>query len=557
MIKIAAWTLGIVILLIAGGVLGHRSFRKWQERRLVAQANALVNEGDLKRASLDARRILQINPDSAEGCRIMASIAERASSSSAVEWRRRAADLTPGNVADLLALAKTASRFEDTANRDFALSRLPESAKNTAEYHIVAADIAQGRRDAAGMAEHLREAVRLDPANKENALRFAALQLSANDPTIREEGRRTLANLQNEPAFRRDATRRLVEDALRRRDFDQALVAAKKLDQLPDREVSDQLLLLAALHGAVDPGFTPLLQQLQADAAANPERVAELISWMNLHQMPAAAISWASQLPLGVMSQRAVPIALSDSYVAARDWTGIQRLVKNSNWGSLEFLRNALDARAFRELGSESEAAARWSEAVKGVGSDPKHAIQLADIVQKWGWRDQALELFWVAAKDPAKGDDALKALYRYYANTGASQDLYRVLVHRREFRPDDLDIQNNVAQLSLLLNLNAEQGQRLARDLYEREPANPAYASTYAFALYTRGDAKKALQVFTALKPEQLRQPEIAAYYGVILAAANNKPQAEEFLALGEKAQLLPEERALIERARRTLASG
>jgi Flp pilus assembly protein TadD len=113
------------------------------------------------------------------------------------------------------------------------------------------------------------------------------------------------------------------------------------------------------------------------------------------------------------------------------------------------------------------------------------------------------------------------------------------------------------VAQLSLLLNLNAEQGQRLARDLYEREPANPAYASTYAFALYTRGDAKKALQVFASLKPEQLRQPEIAAYYGVILAAANDKPQAEEFLALGEKAQLLPEERAMIERARRTLANG
>jgi len=278
---------------------------------------------------------------------------------------------------------------------------------------------------------------------------------------------------------------------------------------------------------------------------------------MNAHQMPAAAISWASQLPASVMSQKAVPIALSDSYMAARDWTGIQRLVKNNNWGALEFLRHALTARAFRERGSESEAAAQWAEAVKKVSADPKQALLLAEIVQKWGWRDEAIELFWVAAKDPAKGDDALQALYRYYAGMGASQDLYRVLLHRREFRPEDLIIQNNLAQLSLLLNLDPEQGQRLARDLYEREPANPAYASTYAFALYTRGDMKKALQVFSSLKPEQLRQPEVASYYGVVLAAAGDQQQAEEFLALSESARLLPEERALIDKARRTLAKG
>ena len=556
-IKIAAWTLGIIILLIAGGVLGHKSYRHWQERRLIAQANALVNEGDLKRASLDARRILQINPDSAEGCRVMARIAERANSPSAMEWRRRASDLSPGNAADLLALAKTASRFEDAANRDFALSRLPESAKNTAEYHSVAADIAQSRRDAPGMAEHLREAVRLDPGNMEYALRLGAVQLSSADRGLREQGRQTLVEMQNEPAFRRDATRRLTEDALRRGEFDEAVKTGRQLEQLPDREFSDQLLLLAGLHGSVDPGFTPFLQQLQADAAVNPERVAQLISWMNAHQMPAAAISWASQLPASVMSQKAVPIALSDSYIAARDWTGFQRLVKNNNWGALDFLRHALTARAFRELGSESEAAAQWAEAVKKVSADPKQALLLAEIVQKWGWRDEAIELFWVAAKDPAKGDDALQALYRYYAGMGASQDLYRVLLHRREFRPEDLIIQNNLAQLSLLLNLDPEQGQRLARDLYEREPANPAYASTYAFALYTRGDMKKALQVFSSLKPEQLRQPEVASYYGVVLAAAGDQQQAEEFLALSESARLLPEERALIDKARRTLAKG
>jgi tetratricopeptide (TPR) repeat protein len=553
--KIMGWTLGILIFLIVGGIFGARSYRQWQERRLVAQANALVNEGDLKRAGLDARRILQINPESVQGARIMARISERSGAPSAVEWRRRATDLAPGNAEDLLALARAAMRFEDEPNREYALSHLPESAKTTGEYHALAADLAARKRDTAEMEQHLREAVRLDPANKEYQLHLGAYEVSSNDRAVRDDGRRILTQLQADPAMRREATRRLVEDALRRSDFDRAAEYARQLQDLPDHDFSDRLLLLSALHGGIDPGFTPLLQQLQVDTADKPEEIAELITWLNGNQMPAAAIAWAAQLPPNVVSQKGVPIALSDSYTAARDWTGLQRMVKNAKWGGVDFLRHALAARAARELGDHTESTAQWNEAVKKIGADPKEALTLAEIVQKWGWRDEAIELLWVAAKDPAKGDDALKSLYTYFAKNGASQDLYRVLLRRREFHPDDLNIQNNVAQLSVLLNLNADQGQRLARDLFEKDPKNPAYVSTYAFALHAAGDSKKALKIFSGLTEQQLHQPEIAAYYGVVLAGVGEHERAAEFLGLGENAELLPEERGLIEKARRTLA--
>ena len=145
--------------------------------------------------------------------------------------------------------------------------------------------------------------------------------------------------------------------------------------------------------------------------------------------------------------------------------------------------------------------------------------------------------------------------LYSYFAQQGATQDLYRVLLRREEFHPNDPVVQNNIAQLALLLNLNADRGFRLARDLHEREPKNPAYASTYAFGLHSRGDTKKALGVMNALPPEQLLQPEIAAYYGIILAAAGEHAKAGEYLDAGQKAGLLPEEKALVDKARRTLA--
>jgi predicted Zn-dependent protease len=99
------------------------------------------------------------------------------------------------------------------------------------------------------------------------------------------------------------------------------------------------------------------------------------------------------------------------------------------------------------------------------------------------------------------------------------------------------------------------DRGQKIARELFEKEPANAAYVSTYAFALYSQGDFKGAVKVLGALTDEQLHQPDVAAYYGIILAAAGDQARAGEFLDLGEKATLLPEEKALLEKARRSLA--
>lgn len=554
-LKIAGWVLGIIIVLVAGGIFGHKAYRDWQERRLVAQANALINEGNLKRASLDARRIVQVNPDSVPGCRIMARLAEITGSKTAIEWRRRVVDLQPNSAPDMIALGRAAVRFNDKAALEFVLGKLPEGAKTTAEYHAFAAELALSRNDPAGMEEHLREAVRLDPANQDNLLRLATVQAASSDNATHELGKQVLADLQKEPAFRRDATRRLLIDALRRHNFEEAITLGRQLDTLPDKAFADRLLLLSAFHGSASPEFSSFVQELKNSAASDPEQAAELLSWFNGNGMPAAAIAWAAQLPPETMTQKGVPIALADSYIAAADWEGMRRVVKTGNWGSIDFLRNALATRAAREMNDEPVAAAEWAEAIKKVSANPAQALTLAEVVQKWGWMNETIELFWLASKDPANGDAALQALYNHFSKSGATQDLYRVLLHRQEFLPSDRNIQNNVAQLSLLLNLNVERARKIARDLYESEPKNPVYASSYAFALHTKGDDKQALKILNTLTPEQLRQPDLAAYYGIVLAATGDHARAAEYLDLAEKAGLLPEERALVEKARRTLA--
>lgn len=554
LLKIVGWTLAVIVLLSVGGVLGVRAFRNWQQRRLIAQANALVTQGDLKRASLNARRVLQLNAQNADGCRVMARLAEKVASRSAVDWRRRVMDLGDAKVEDLILLARDGVRYDDRASVDVAISKLPDDAKNRADYHALMADIAFAKRDGVEMERQLSEALRIEPSNNDYILRLAALRLGASDPTIRDAGHQKLLDLQNDPTLRRQATLYLTEDALRQKEYTSALALARELDSLRDKTFADRLVLLSAMQAAHDGAFPAMLAELQNTAADDPERASAVVTWMNVHSMLTEAVEWSLKLPTAVAG-RLVPIALSDSYVALKDWAGLQRLTKTGNWGNVDFLRSALCARALRELGNNAEADGQWRDAVRKLGGNPRQILLLADTVQKWGWRDQAIELLWLVAKDSVKGDEALNSLYVYFAKNGDTQNLYRVLVHRYEAHPNDRNVQNNLAQVSLLLNEDTSRAQRLARDLFEKDPANPAYVSTYAFALLAKGDTKNALAAIEKLSDEQRRHPEIAGYYGIILAEAGDHARASEFLDLAQTTNLLPEEKALIEKARRAVA--
>ena len=83
--------------------------------------------------------------------------------------------------------------------------------------------------------------------------------------------------------------------------------------------------------------------------------------------------------------------------------------------------------------------------------------------------------------------------------------------------------------------------------------PNNPAYASTYAYSLLTKGDARGAVKIMSALTEEQLKDPSVSAYYGICLATLND-PKAQGFLDAGDTDRLLPEEKSLVEKARASL---
>ncbi len=85
LLKIFLSVLGLILLLGAVGYFGLSAFRAWQMRRFLAEANALINEGDYKHAGLDAQRVLELSPDNAEATRVIARSAESAGLRRAIE----------------------------------------------------------------------------------------------------------------------------------------------------------------------------------------------------------------------------------------------------------------------------------------------------------------------------------------------------------------------------------------------------------------------------------------------------------------------------------------
>jgi hypothetical protein len=187
---------------------------------------------------------------------------------------------------------------------------------------------------------------------------------------------------------------------------------------------------------------------------------------------------------------------------------------------------------------------------VKNASGKSESLLLLTRVVFEWGWKNESVDLVWRWAKYPEVQFEALHTLYLEYIKVGDTQGMYRVLSRLAGIDPGNLKVQNNLAQISLLLNANPERARRRAANLYCKEPSNAAYASTYAFSLYTEGDARSALKGMSTLPEDQLNEPVLTAYYGIFLAGSGEKGKAREYLELGRQTQLLPEEKTLLDRA-------
>ena len=544
-----------IIFLVAFFWGGHDLYVRWQEKRLVRRATADIERGDERDANLAARAILEMRPTSAAGARIMAELAERRGDRNVLDWRRRVAQLDPHSVHDALALARAALQFHDVATAKRALDSIDEDGRNGAEFHAASATLAQATRNDEKADQEWGEAIRLSPQDSSYKLQLGVLRLRATESARRASGQALLAELRTDSAQRAPATRALMVDGVAHHiNNDTLLDLARELQAYPEATFNDRILYLDILRQLRAPDFAKYLTTIEQDAASEPANLTALISWMTTSGLSLVAIDFARSLPTETLTKWPVPLAMAEAYAKLHDWASLDAWVRNKDWGQSDFMRHAYLALALRGQNKTVAADKEWNSAEKQASAQPMFLSMLTRATSEWRWKKEWLELLWNLTKYPETRFEAWQNLYQKYSDDGDTAGLYRVLVQLAELLPEDGRIQNNFAQISLLLNADVERARKLAADLYRKEQSNPAYVATYAFALYTKGDTKGALKVMGTLNPTELRDPPIAAYYGVLLAAAGDAQSSREYLKLGATAKLLPEEKTLITKAESSL---
>lgn len=555
-LKLLLGALIAIVLLIAIFWGGHDLYVRWQERRLVRRASVAFQHGDDATASLAARTVLQIKPASAPAARIMAQLAEKAGNPAALDWRHRVVEAEPRSVEDALAWARCALQFNQARIAEQALSGIDERGRERADYHAASALLAQaGKQDEKAEAEW-EQAVQLDPKEKGYQLRLGTLQINSKDQARHAEGKAMLESLRSDEKQRAAATRTLINDGIAHRENAQMLIQlARQLQEYPEATSTDRLIFLDFLHQAQQPDFASYLTQLENRVATQPADLAALLEWMSQSKLNLIALDFIKNVSQEQLNEWPVPMAVAGIYARLKDWRKLEEITKDANWRQGEFIRHAYLARALRAQDKAAAAEHEWAAATKAASSGSESVLALVRITTEWKWDKEMTDLLWSLTTDPETQRDAVQTLYRYYIRSNDTQGLYRILVRWAELAPNDLNVQNNLAQVSLLLNANPEEGRRLAAEIYEKMPSNAAYVTTYAYSLLTKGNPQGAVKAMSSLTEEQLRDPAVSAYYGICLAALRDQ-RAREFLDAAQKAELLPEEKRLVDKALASLDS-
>ena len=514
------------------------------------RAAGFLAGGDTRTASLTARRAFQLNPENADAARMLAAIGERARDGTELDWRRKVVELQPDSVEDALALVRCALRANDLSTAEKTLQGIGDAARQTPGYHAALGRLAEIRNKKAEAEIHWAKAAELAPDDTAYQLQLAMLQLGSADEAKRTAARVVLEQLRADENHRAAATRALIVDGAARREDPQRLRAlAADLQGYAEAAFGDRIIYLEILRQLRDSEYPSYLARLEKDATSDAGSAAGLLSWMSTHVGAAEAVRFAESLRGEVATTWPVPLAAAEAYAKAEDWAGLQGAAAEAKWGGFEFLRHAYLTRAFRGEKQETAADQEWTRAQKAASAHPQTLLILARTVSAWDWQKETVDLLWSLSKAPETRLEALQLLYQNYASRGDTAGLYRVLVRSAELAPDDLMVQNNLAQISLLLDADRDRARKLAEELVRKEPNNAAYVSTYAFSLYVH-DVEAAVEAFRVLSEEQLKTPAIAAYYGIVLAAAGEKEKARPYLEVGARAFLLPEEKALLAKA-------
>lgn len=539
----------VAVMAVVGvaGWGGRKAYKKAAEHRLLAEAGRYMKAKDFRNAGLCLQRVLQINPMSAPGNALTADMLEASGSPAALNLRIRAYQLDTNNLEYRFAWAETALRMHDTPGVAQALGGLDQEARSTATFHKLAGALAWDLKDAAAAEKEYLEALRLEPTNEATVLNLATVRLSSTNKAVADAARLAFEQIPTNSPVHPIALRYLAVDAAAHERYDRAIGYSQEVINSSAATYNDKIEHLQYLRDAKAPGFNAWLAVLKDDAKRSPDHTYVLGRWMATEQTPSETLNWLQSLPASLQTNMPVLLIISDCQIASKDWSGLRKMVEQRDWGEAEYYRLCLQSLADRHLDESASAKNAWDRAVQLSSHRLDRLTRLARITALWGWNPEMNEVLQQVVSEFPREKWAFDELMASLYENGDSAGLVNLLTKVHSANPSDNRVKNNLANISLLRNSDLENAHRLAQEAYTSSPENPFFISTYAYSLLLQKKPDEAVKVFSGLKAEYLKNPSIAAYYGVVQLGAGHKDVAREPLKLADTGRLLPEEKEMV----------
>jgi predicted Zn-dependent protease len=175
---------------------------------------------------------------------------------------------------------------------------------------------------------------------------------------------------------------------------------------------------------------------------------------------------------------------------------------------------------------------------------------KLDQLTATWGWSEERVEVLQEVISGFPKEAWAGEELVGLYYAEGNTHALENLLEKMSSADPSNVRLKNNLATVLMLLKSDTDRANRLALESYSSSTNNPFFACTYAFSLLRQSKPEAAVKILDALNAGCLKNPSIAAYYGVVEAETGHPTVAKEALKVAIGGRLLPEEMELVRKA-------
>ena len=542
-----------VVLAILFFSYGSKVYAGWRERRLLQQGMSLLEKRDYAGASAAASKVLQLHPDSLPAFNILADATEKQNQLETVAWRAQIARLRPRDLDAQLNLASAALRFNELDTARKALDQVQPEDRDRATFHVVAGWLARAQGDEAALLEHFGAAVKKEPDNELYQFNLAVLEIKSADAARRDAARATLQKLAKVPQFRAGSLRALLNNAVDQNDLTAADALAQDLQMSPQVTFADYLLCLNFYRKLQDKKFDALLDKVKPVAAKNPVDLALLIDWMTTNGFAGDVLKWVDKLKPEVTAAPPAAVSVAEALTTAKNWSRLKRWTRTGSWNESDYLRLAYQAYAakqVRQTGAQAEFESLWRAAERATEDDAQRQVTLARLATKWNLLAEAEQLWHRVTKNAPSRREALDTLARIYRSNNDLPNLYRTMQGLHEIAPNDPDIAANYARLALMLDQNASEGHRIAKESFDRAPENVNCAVTYAFSLYGLGRTAAGLDIIRKLWPDALRDPHAAVFTAVLLIDENQFAAAKEYIAIAHRGPVFVEEKKLLEEA-------